>query len=115
MAQGRTVSRSGDGARDARIGSGTRVRGRIAGDGELLIEGDVEGDISLRGSVTIADGASVASDVEAQNVTIHGKLEGTVSASGHVRVASGSRVRGDLRGAGVSIEEGAQYAGRLDS
>jgi len=117
MASTRTASatRGSDGARDARIASGARVRGRIAGDGDLTIEGAVEGDIALRGALVIAEGGSATSDVEASEVTIAGTLEGSVSASGHVRVSAGSRVRGDLRASAVEIEEGAQYAGRLES
>ena len=78
------------------------------------MEGTVEGDITLRGSLTIAEGASATSNVEAEDVTIAGALEGDVAASGQVRVNAGSRVRGNLRGAGVAIEEGAEFAGRLD-
>ena len=81
MAQGRTTSRQQSSSGDARIGAGTRVRGRIDGDGDLVIEGEVEGDVSVTGILT---------------------------------VAAGSRVRGDLRGRTVAIEEGAQYAGRLE-
>jgi cytoskeletal protein CcmA (bactofilin family) len=114
MAQARTVSRSSNGAREARIGDSTRIRGKIAGDGDLTIEGEVEGEISLRGDLVIAGGASATSEVEAHNVTISGSLEGNVTASGRVRVASGARVHGNLKGEAVSIDEGAEYAGRLD-
>jgi cytoskeletal protein CcmA (bactofilin family) len=108
-----TTSRAN--GREARIGAGTRVRGRINGEGDLVIEGEVEGDIAVKGTLTIAEGAHVTSDVEAESVTVSGKLEGSVTASGTVRVAAGASVRGDLRGsAGVSIDEGAQFAGRLD-
>jgi cytoskeletal protein CcmA (bactofilin family) len=113
MAQARTTTRS-DG-REARIGGAARVRGRIHGDGDLLIEGHVEGDVTIRGDLTIADGASVTSKaVEAQSVTIAGALEGDVEASGPVRLASGARVRGNLRGSAVAIDDGARFSGRLD-
>ncbi len=114
MAHARSVSRSSGGGEAARIGSGARIRGRIQGDGDLTIEGTVEGEIVLRGNLTIADGGSVTSDIEAQEVVISGALEGNVNASGQVRVASGSKVRGDLRGSSVAIEEGAEFAGRLE-
>ena len=114
MAQARTTSRGGE-ARDARIGSGARIRGRIHGEGDLTVEGHVEGNLAIRGDLTIADGGSVTSEVvEAQSVAISGSLEGDVAASGPVRLASGARVRGNLRGSAVSIEEGARFSGRLD-
>jgi cytoskeletal protein CcmA (bactofilin family) len=114
MAQARTSSRSGD-AGGARIGSGARVRGRIHGDGDLVVEGQVEGDLAIRGELTIAEGGSVTSEaVEAQSVTIAGALEGDVAATGPVRLVAGSRVRGNLRGSAVAIEDGARFSGRLD-
>jgi cytoskeletal protein CcmA (bactofilin family) len=112
MAQART-SRGGGGG-EAVVGSGTRIRGRVSGDGDLLIAGTVDGDIALRGSLTIADGASCTSNVEATTVTVSGTLEGDVNASGQVTIGAGARVVGNVRGAGVAIEEGAAFAGRLD-
>jgi cytoskeletal protein CcmA (bactofilin family) len=114
MAQARSTHRSGNGP-DARIGSGARIRGRVHGEGNLVIEGHLEGELAIRGDVTITEGASVTSEtVEAHTVTIAGAFEGDVTASGPVRVATGARVRGNLRGTAVSIEEGARYSGRLD-
>jgi cytoskeletal protein CcmA (bactofilin family) len=117
MAQNRTPTRA-HGARDAsdaRIGSAARVRGRIQGDGDLVVEGHVEGNVTLRGDLTIAEGASVASEsVTAHAVVVAGTLEGNLTASGPVRLASGARVRGDLQGSAVAIDDGAQFSGRLD-
>jgi len=114
MAQARTIPR-GSGSGDARIGSGARVRGRIHGEGDLVVEGQVEGGLSIRGDLTIAEGASVVSElVEAQSISIVGSLEGDVAASGSVRLGPGARVRGNLRGSAVSIEEGARFSGKLD-
>ena len=114
MAQARTTSHSGA-SRDATIGSGTRIRGKISGDGNLIVEGQVEGEIAVRGNLTIAEGGSVTSDIaDVQTVRIAGALEGDLSANGNVHLVAGARVRGDLKGAQIAIDEGAQFAGRLD-
>jgi cytoskeletal protein CcmA (bactofilin family) len=115
MAQARTAGRAGE-SREARIGSGARVRGKIHGEGDLLVEGHVEGEIAVRGDVTIAEGASVTCEqgLEANAVTIAGSLEGDVAATGPVRLSAGARVRGNLRGSAVAIDDGARFAGRLD-
>src|SRR5262245_7962062 len=99
---------------EAVIGAATRVRGRITGDGDLVVAGTIEGDIALRGSLTIGEDGSATSNVEAQSVTVSGALEGDVSARGPVRILAGARVRGDMQGESVSIEEGAEFAGRLE-
>lgn len=114
MAQARTTARNASDA-GARIGSGARIRGRIHGDGDLVVEGQVDGELAIRGELTIAEGGAVTSEaVEAQSVTVAGTLEGDVAATGPVRLVAGARVRGNLKGSAVSIEEGARFSGRLD-
>jgi cytoskeletal protein CcmA (bactofilin family) len=112
MAQAR--SRNTNGASEGIIGSGAKIRGRVTGEGDLTVQGTVEGDIILRGRLTIGEGASVTSNVDAESVTIEGTLEGDVSARGPVRIAAGSRVKGDVKGSQIAVEEGAEFAGRLD-
>jgi cytoskeletal protein CcmA (bactofilin family) len=104
-----------DVGRDAVIGRTTRVRGRVSGDGDLLVEGTIEGDISVRGDLTVEGGARAASNVEAKAVVVRGELEGDVRAQGVVHIASGAKVRGDVHGEAVAIDEGAEFAGRLDA
>jgi cytoskeletal protein CcmA (bactofilin family) len=111
QAQGRTTNRT----TEARIGSGASVRGRIHGEGDLLVEGRVEGDVALRGDLTIAEGASVECEaVETHALTVAGALEAEVTASGPIRLESSARVRGNLRGAAVAIADGARFSGRVD-
>jgi len=105
---------SGEG-REAIIGRTTRVRGRVSGDGDLLIEGSVEGDIAVRGDLTIAEGGRATSSIEADAVTLRGELDGDVRARGLVRIEAGARVRGDVQGESVALEEGAEFVGNLDA
>ncbi len=116
MAQARTTSSRSARGDVAVLGAGVRVRGRISGEGDLTIEGTVEGDILVRGELTVADGASVTSEqLEASSVTLGGQVQSHVNATGPVRVLATARVRGDLRGSEISIEEGAQVSGRIDA
>ncbi len=96
------------------LGSGTRVRGRLTGDGNLKVLGQLEGEIHLRGELYIGEGARVVSDVEAAALRVAGALEGDVHVSGDVAILAGANVRGDIHGASVSLEEGADFDGRLD-
>lgn len=96
------------------IGGTTRVRGRIDGEGDLVVEGAVEGDVSLRGDLTIGEAAKMASNVDANAVTVRGELEGDVHARGLVRIAAGARVRGDVSGESFALEDGAEFVGRID-
>jgi len=114
MGQARTSRVApGDGST---IGSGTRIRGRVTGDGDLVVSGHVEGDILVRGDVLIADGASCTSNIEGHEVTVAGTLSGDVAASGAITIGPTARVRGNVssKGGAISIEDGASFAGRVD-
>ena len=112
MAQARTHKGASNDV--STIGAATRVRGRVTGDGDVLIAGHVEGDIVVRGDVTIDDGAQCASNVEGHAVTIGGSLEGDVAASGAITIGASGRVRGNVRGASFAMDDGASFAGRVD-
>lgn len=111
MAQGRTSKAQHDASS---IGAGARVRGRVTGDGDLVVAGSVEGDIVVRGDVTIDAGGACTSNVEGHAVTVSGALEGDVAASGAILLGSTARVRGNLRGASFAMEDGASFAGRVE-
>jgi cytoskeletal protein CcmA (bactofilin family) len=108
------TGRTDAGREGAVIGRTTRVRGRITGDGDLLVDGTVEGDMTLRGDLVVSEGASASSNVEAQSVTVNGALEGDVRARA-VSVGAGARLRGDVTAESFSIDEGAEVIGRLDA
>ena len=112
MAQARTrTTASGEASH---IGAGTRVRGRVTGDGDVVIGGHVEGDVVVQGDVTIEDGARCTSNVEGHEVSVAGELAGDVAATGAVLIGATARLRGNVRGAQVSMEDGASFAGRID-
>lgn len=118
MARGPAATRSnasplaGD---ESVLGRGTRVRGRINGDGSLRVEGQVEGEVAVSGDLTIEEGASVRGDVEALGVTILGELQGDVSAHGPVAIRATAKVTGNMGGAEVTLDEGASFTGRIEA
>jgi cytoskeletal protein CcmA (bactofilin family) len=107
---GRTVEDGGA----STLGRSARVRGRIAGEGDLRILGEVEGDVSVSGELTLDDGGSLTGDVDAGAVVVGGALKGDVASRGPVAVRATARIEGDLAGTEVSIDEGAAFHGRID-
>jgi len=97
------------------LGRSARVRGRISGEGDLRVEGQVEGDVTISGELVIEDGASVTGDVSAGTVVVAGALQGDVAAGGPVAVRATAQVAGNLAGSEVSLEEGASFHGRIEA
>jgi len=97
------------------LGAGTRVTGRVTGDGSLRIDGQVKGELVVTGAADIGSGATVEGNVQAEAVDVSGTLIGDVSATGPIAVHTGALVRGELKGAEVSIEPGARVSVRIDT
>lgn len=102
-------------AAESVLGRGAKVRGRIGGDGDLRVEGQVEGDVRISGQLAIEEGAAVTGDVEASAVVIGGALTGDVAVRGSVTIRAGAEVAGNLDGAEVVLEEGASFTGRIEA
>jgi cytoskeletal protein CcmA (bactofilin family) len=116
MVRGAAAARgTSDEAGASVLGRGARVRGRIGGEGDLRVEGEVEGDVTISGELTIDEGASVSGDVGAGAVIVGGTLKGDVAARGQVTVRATAQVEGNLAGAEVSLDEGASFHGRIDA
>lgn len=98
----------------ASIGRTTRIVGRLTGDGDLVVDGRVEGEISLRGSLSVGEGGVVAAPVEAADVTVTGMIDGDVNARGAVTLRAGGTVRGAITATRIAVEEGARFTGRIE-
>jgi cytoskeletal protein CcmA (bactofilin family) len=115
MVRGPTAARSTGEETASVLGRGARVRGRVAGDGDLRVEGQIEGEVAISGELTVEEGASVHGDVGASAVVVGGTLRGDVTARGVVTVRATADVEGDLGGAEVSLDEGASFHGHIEA
>ncbi|HLH34014.1 MAG TPA: polymer-forming cytoskeletal protein [Alloacidobacterium sp.] len=99
----------------ATIGKSVQIRGEVKGSEDLLVDGLVEGTITLTESrLTIGANARVQANVSARDVVIQGTLNGNINATGRVELRSGSHVTGDIRSSRLAIEENAVFSGKVD-
>ena len=98
-----------------RIGKTVVIRGEVKGSEDLIVDGRVEGTVSLSESrLTIGPNAHVAADLSAKDVLILGHLQGNVVASGRVELRAGSVVEGDIRALRLAVEDNAIFRGKVD-
>ena len=93
------------------IGSEVTISGNISGNGDLHLDGTVEGDIHC-GSLILGAGGRVKGNISAEKVTLAGTVGGTVNARSLI-VEKSAHINGDLSYENVSIETGAHVDGRL--
>jgi cytoskeletal protein CcmA (bactofilin family) len=92
------------------ISEGTHIVGDITTEGEVQIDGKVEGNIRCH-SLVVADTGEVSGKVTCESITIHGTLTGTVHGKS-VSLASTARMVGDLTHETLTIEPGAHFKGQ---
>ena len=95
------------------IASHTRVVGSVLADGDLEVQGRVEGDVRAGGQLTLGPTAEVTGQLEAHDVRIAGKLERAVRAAGVIHLLPTAEVRGDLHASRVVIDDGALFEGQV--
>ena len=96
------------------IGSGTVIKGNLTGSGDVVVQGQLEGNVSLEDQLLIEPGGRVLADVQVQNLDVHGEMSGGITASEKVLIAATAKVVGDIRAPRVVIEDGARFKGSIE-
>ena len=89
------------------------VHGDVETDGQLRVDGRLEGSIQRADIVVVGTGATVVGDVVAREIIIGGAVTGNVCASGRVELQATGAVAGDIESAAIMIQEGGLIQGRL--
>lgn len=94
----------------------TIIEGKVTATGRVRVHGTVNGDVSVKGVLEVAESGVVACDtLVADEVKIIGRVTvGLLEASGKVEIWRGGELVGDVRAAALDIEDGAIFTGRSD-
>ncbi len=93
------------------LAEGIVLKGTISGSGNVLIKGDVIGDIKLDGKLTIAKTGSVVGPVEGSTIEILGSVEGDIVANTQLSLFSTGTVKGNIQALAINIEKGGKLNG----
>jgi len=97
------------------LGATIRFKGELVADGDLMIQGQIEGTIEQKGShLTIGSKSIIKADINAKHVIVQGEVIGDLCATEAVIVEASARVRGDISAPRVTLKDGAQFDGRID-
>jgi cytoskeletal protein CcmA (bactofilin family) len=104
-----------EGRPTAVLGRGLRVVGRVRGERDLCVEADIEGDISVKGTLHLDEASRVVGSVEADVLVVAGRVDGDVSGRKSVSITGTGNVHGTVSAPEVSLEEGGGLDGRIDA
>jgi len=93
------------------IAHSTAWSGDLESSGSLHIHGRVEGSLTARDTIFIAEEADVDAVIRAANVTIAGNVRGSVHCAERFEVLPQGKVAGDIHAPAIAIHDGAIVAG----
>ena len=93
---------------------GLKVEGTICGSADVVIYGEVKGEINTESTVTIAKGGKVEGNIHAINVIIDGEFNGEVLGKESIQVSPNAKATGELKAPAIMIERGAQFSGGIE-
>jgi cytoskeletal protein CcmA (bactofilin family) len=91
---------------------GSKITGKSSFEGPVRIDGQVDGEITGKDSITISDSATVTAHIRAASVVIAGKVTGDIVASERIEIRPSANVRGNLTSPALMVHEGAVFDGK---
>lgn len=94
------------------IGANTSFVGTLKSDGNIRIDGTVEGDVEILGNLIIGETGRVIATIKAQNVHVSGAVKGEITAVEQLEISPTGKVWGDITTAALHIEPGGLFRGQ---
>ncbi len=96
------------------IGPSIKVKGDFHGEGNVIIEGIVEGDLSTKEFLTVGQSAKIIANIKAKNAKISGHIIGNIIIHEFLEISSSAQINGDINTKEISIEKGAKINGNIN-
>jgi cytoskeletal protein CcmA (bactofilin family) len=96
------------------IGATMKIKGNFSSDEDVIIEGNVEGNINVSKTLTIGKSGNVTADIDAGTVRIIGSAKGNLAASNKVEILAQGRYYGNIKSETLVVKEGAILIGDVN-
>jgi cytoskeletal protein CcmA (bactofilin family) len=91
----------------------TVITGEINGQGDLLLEGQVTGNIDIDGLLFVGKKGSFKGEARVANMVIEGRVEGHLQATAKIEIRSSGHILGSIVCQKIAIAEGAFFDGKI--
>jgi len=95
------------------IGSSIKVKGNFQGQGDIIVEGSLEGSLKTDASIYIGNQAKIVANTESKDAIINGEVRGNIKAKNYLAIGGTAKIFGDLQYGEISVEKGAVINGQL--
>ena len=93
------------------IGHAVSVEGDFMGEGDVIIEGKLRGNIKTTHSLKIGKDAEVEANISAENAVISGFVKGDIKITHNLELTKTAKIEGNMACEVLSIEPGCYFQG----
>ena len=97
----------------AYLGKNINIKGNISGHDDIQIDGKIEGNIKLKGSLDVQQSATIKGSAVAKTIYIKGAVDGKLAAGSKMFIDHTARIKGKIFTPVISVVEGAQFNGEV--
>lgn len=95
------------------IGPAIKVKGNFHGQGNTVVEGELEGSLKTDADVFVGDNARILANIEAKTARIGGKVSGDIKIKGHLEIVASANIEGNIECESLSVESGSVINGKF--
>ncbi len=100
--------------RESLIAPGLTIEGKIKGTGHVRIAGRFKGEVSMKGDLTIEQGAHISGEIRAENIVVRGEVEGHIHATARVELSESGVLTGDVKASSLTVAAGSRMRGKVE-
>lgn len=93
---------------------GTRIVGSVESEGDIRIDGSLEGTLTTKAKLVVGSTGFIEGDVVCSNAIVEGTVEGKMDVQELLFLKSGAVINGDINTRKLVVEEGARFNGRCN-
>ena len=96
------------------IGVGTEITGDIKTNGDIRIDGFLQGNIITDGKLVVGETGKIKGEIDCKNSEVLGMIEGKIKVKELLSLKASARIYGDIVSQKLSIEPGSVFTGNCN-
>ncbi len=101
------------GAPETFIGPGVKAIGTLRSEGDMVIEGEVSGEVFVSGQLVIGRHGAVKGPIHATDIIVAGTITGDLEATHSLHILSTGAITGDTSCSLLTVDTGGVIAGSV--
>ena len=97
---------------ESEIGPSIVLKGDVSGEGSLVLRGRIEGRVTVRGEVLLAEEGRVIGEIESDSLVLLGEITGSVRTARRLEIGPLAALFGDFETPCLRFHKGGRMRGR---